>query len=109
MYKHTYKCRLFSNDETSTWKGAIFNVDLLNNHIDAEITARGSSFRIILGQSPRGNFLCVPNCNIGIDLADWHDYAWNFDRLLSAYPKMNRIDAASIISAIDEIATLTWS
>jgi len=109
MYTHKYKCRLYMDSETSYWTGKILEANLLGSHIEAEVIARGSSFRIILGHSQHGNFLCVPNWNIGIELADWDDYAWNYENLINAYPEINRIDAASIVSAINELAILTCS
>jgi len=106
MSIHEYKCNLTTERKSSVWTGEIQNARITSEQIDADVVARGSYFRMIVGKSSKGNYLCVPNWNIGIQLANWTDYHWNYERLTNAYPKINRCDATSIISAIREMANL---
>ena len=107
MNTYRYNCKLRTGNDLSVWTGEIRSAEIADEQVDADVAARGSSFRMIVGRSMRGNYLCIPDWNIGIELANWDDYFWNYERLTEAYPKLNRIDATSIISAIYELSTIT--
>lgn len=68
--------------------------------IDYKVSARGSSFHIIIGQHSYGLYLCIPNWGIGMDIADPDDCFWNYERVCQMYPEVSRIDAISIANAL---------
>lgn len=97
-----FYCRFLPDEWMTAWRGTICPL-LPFEPTDYEVCARDSMFRIIMGSYSGGNYLCVPNWNIGVDIADPDDCFWNFGRLTSAYPDLNRVDATSIINAVSAI------
>lgn len=95
-------CRFLPDKGMETWNGTICPL-LPFEPAGYEVCARDSMFHIIIGNYINGRYLCIPNWNIGIDIADPDDCFWNFGRLTSAYPDLNRIDAISIVNAIAAI------
>jgi len=90
----------FQNGEKAAWQGTNH---LLSEEVpyEAEVCARGSSFHIILGNHSYGKFLCVPNWEIGIDMAPPSDRFWNFERLLGT--GLSPVDASSIADALVQL------
>ncbi len=86
----------------AAWQGTVCPL-LPFKPADFEVCARDSMFHIIIGSCNNGRYLCIPNWNIGIDIVDPDDCFWNFGRLTSAYPDLNRVDAISIVNAIAAI------
>ncbi len=69
------------------------------------VNARGSSYHLIFGQQTNGNYLCIPDWNIGSELASLSDIYWNTERLRN-YCHMSKADAvtiAQVLSYMDEI------
>ena len=90
--------------EPASWNGY---VQILNVHwhfFEADVTARESRFHIICGQHPHGNYLCIPNWNIGSELGRLHDRGWNLERLMNSFPRLSHTDAVSIVDALDAIS-----
>lgn len=69
MYRYTCK------DNTEKWTGEL---SIIENHgiIEGIAQARGSSFRILMGKSCQGIFLCIPNWNIGMTVPAVIDGFW---------------------------------
>ena len=70
-----------------------------------EVTARGSSFHLIVGHHKYGKYICIPNWNIGTELASLSDRFWNYERL-TRYTEMEGVDAYSIVSALAELSKI---
>lgn len=68
-----------------------------------EATARYSSFHILCGKHKYGNYICIPNWNIGTELSGLSDSFWNFERLTTYYPNLSKADAASIVGALERL------
>lgn len=86
------------------WEGSITPLKL-TNPCEVKVTARGSSFHLIVGQHRYGNYICIPNWNIGTELASLGDRFWNFERL-TGYTELEEVDAYSIVSALEEISKI---
>lgn len=84
------------------WTGHILLLKSTSPY-ELEVNARGSSFHILCGEHAYGNFICIPNWNIGTELADLSDYFWNFERLTTYYPELSPVDAISITSALKRL------
>ena len=41
--------------------------------------------------------------NIGTELSSLSDTFWNFERLTTYYPKLSKVDAVSIVSALERL------
>lgn len=98
-----YKCHGAEDMNPRMWYGEI---SLINHSslIEAVVTARGSTFHMLVGKHHYGNFICIPNWGIGTELADLSDRFWNLERLTTVYPDLAHPDAISITEALAELS-----
>ena len=94
-----FQCIHKTKKRTQTWQGTIYLMKITAGHIEAGITGRGSYFHVITGPHSDGNYICIPNYNIGSELASYDDLFWNKERLSRA---MGIIDATTVATG------LTW-
>jgi len=106
MYSHKYKCTDDKNISQTSWYGDILTAHFARSMLEADVSSRGSYFQIIIGQYSKGNYLCVPNWSIGMELAGFNDLYWTLEKLTQKYPSLNRVDAISITYAVAELALL---
>lgn len=73
--------------EPGHWEG---RMRLLSDQMpyELEVTARYSSFHILCGKHRYGNYVCIPNWNIGTELSEFSDSFWNYERLTTYYPNL---------------------
>lgn len=102
-----YKCIGMGILSGSSWNGSITSITASDNHVEAEVTSRDSYFQIILGHYKYGNYLCVPNWNLGIEIAEFNNHHWIMEKLILKYPNINLVDVTSIVYAVDKISTIT--
>jgi len=69
---------------------------------ELELSARGHHFHILFGKHTYGNFLCIPNWDIGCELADYGDTFWNTERLSRHMKKADAISIAQALAVIRE-------
>lgn len=91
----------FEDGENAAWEGTIYPLSTESPY-EANVCARGSSFHIILGEHSHGRFLCIPNWQIGVDIASPNDRFWNFERLLGT--GFSLVDASSIADALVQLS-----
>ena len=103
---HIYKCTGEPDMSPFKWTGEIKNTFTAENTIEAEVTARSSYFHIILGHHRFGNYLCIPNWGIGIEMAGFDDKFWTMEKLSNNYPAVSKADIISIVDAVAEIGLL---
>lgn len=96
-----YVCHGTDGMITRTWPGSIELLSTMPPY-EAEVRARGSLFHILFGEHAYGNYLCIPNWNIGTELASLTDRFWNFERL-TGYTTLLPVDACSIADALVEL------
>lgn len=73
--------------------------------IEADIDADGWNFHVIVGSYINGNYICIPNWNVGSDLADLSDTFWNSERLMN-YTQLGETNSLIVSQAL---ATLNSS
>lgn len=98
----TYTCR--GSSKMDPWEGIILPIKLTEPY-EVEVTARGSSFHLIVGRHKYGTYICIPNWNIGTELASLTDCFWNYERLTS-YANLAKVDAYSVASALAELSNM---
>ncbi|MDK2962225.1 MAG: hypothetical protein PWP20_1351, partial [Eubacteriaceae bacterium] len=69
---------------------------------ELELSAKGQRFHLLFGKHTYGNFLCIPNWDIGCELADYSDTFWNTERLSRHMKKADAISVAQALSVIRE-------
>lgn len=97
------KCYDTHKDSTEE-KEWIIRIDRLfktKTGFEASITADNWQFHIIVGKFQFGNYLCIPNWKVGVELSSWKDTFWNLEQLASVLKRKNAI---SIVTAIKYIA-----
>ena len=72
------------------------------NPTEMDITTDGWVFHVIAGRHRDGNFVCIPNWNIGSELAGLNDRRWNSERLIN-HTSMGRDNAEIIAAALAEL------
>ena len=97
----TYQARLSAESKTS-WTGEIIPIRLDAEPYEIEISARGSYFHLLVGHHAYGNYICIPNWNIGTELSSLSDSFWNLERLKGT--ELKEIDACSVTYALVELS-----
>lgn len=100
----TYECHGNPKMQLQKWKGSISLIQLTEPY-EVEISARGSTFHMIFGAYEYGNYLCIPNWNIGTEMASLSDRLWNYERL-TQYVGLAEVDACSVVDALAKLSKL---
>ena len=99
-----YECNGNSDMELQKWSGQVHILQTRHDYCEAEVSARGSSYHLICGRHTDGNYLCIPNWEIGSELGYLSDRFWNLERLTTHFPELPRVDAISIVDALVAIS-----
>ena len=67
-----FKCTSHHNGKTESWNGKIVYFKDCSNCIEMNIQSR-SSIDVIIGTSKYGNYVCIPNFEIGCYLSSFDD------------------------------------
>ena len=70
-----------------------------------EVTARGSTFHLLVGKHAYGKYLCIPNWGIGTEISSLSDCFWNRERLEQDYPELSKVDIISIVKALEALSS----
>ena len=97
-----YICQGYPWMDPPVWAGKICPL-LPFPPSDYEVRARGSSFHMIIGEHSGGSYLCIPDWGIGMDLAKDGNRKRNLEQLLKKYPRIQSVDAVSIVDAVTAI------
>jgi len=91
-----FNCSFKEDKEVESWTSSVREVHEHGSFFEIFISSR-SSLRIIVGCGNWGNFVCVPDWNIGTHLSDFRDYFWNSEKLSDLLGKVDGITVATII------------
>ncbi|MBP3295971.1 MAG: hypothetical protein J6M27_05270 [Lachnospiraceae bacterium] len=68
--------------------------------LELEVNANGWMFHVITGKHDHGGrYLCIPNWNIGSELAKLNDEFWNEERLLG-YTALHPDNVRAVVKAL---------
>lgn len=93
-----FQCNTGRTVGKKTWTGEIRLLVHTPCHYEAVITARGTSFHVIAGKYQNGNYLCVPNMDLGCELSHFSDTFWNAERIRQHLG--NPVDVESLVCGI---------
>ena len=96
-----FECKGGPEMQPGSWSGRI-RILRIGESCEAEVEARGSHFHLIVGRHSYGNFVCIPNWDIGTEISGLDDVFWNAERLQNSTP-LKKVDACSVASALDQI------
>lgn len=98
-----FKCVKLSGRHKTTWTGQIYKIKGIRENCEMDVIARGSHFHVIFGSHSSGNYLCIPNQNVGCELAHYSDIFWNCERLSRI---IGYTDAITIATAVKEVSQI---
>ena len=82
-------------------KASLFPIHLTSEPYEAFIETQGLSFHIIFSSQANGNFLCIPNWQLGCELSDYSDKSRNRKSLLRSSSMLDYEDATAIAYGIE--------
>lgn len=91
-----------SPESKSSWEGIIRPIQIQHAPYEVEVSARGSSFHLIVGCHSYGNYICIPDWNVGTELSALSDLFWNLEHLKNA--NLKKVDACSVAYAVMELS-----
>jgi hypothetical protein len=92
-----YMCIDDSGKQTKRWKGNLRILRKADAVYELAIDGRGTYFHVIAGTHSYGNFICIPNHDVGCELADYSDVFWNRERLSR---HLKKADATTVACAL---------
>lgn len=98
-----YNCVIKHGCRKESWTGNLRIVDRRPGQCELEITGRGTYFHVIAGSQRNGNYICIPNHNVGSELSDFSDMFWNTERLSGL---MRKVDAVTVATGLREFREL---
>lgn len=98
-----YQCILKEGTRTETWKGKLYLLKVSPGQYEAEFQGRGTYFHIITGRHKYGNYLCIPNHDVGCELSDLADLFWNTERISGL---MRKVDAVTVATGLVSLQLL---
>lgn len=89
-----YTCTMKQGKGKTIWQGSVRLLAKRTGQYEAEITGRGTYFHVIAGCHQYGNYLCIPNHDVGCELSDFSDTFWNTERLSGLLKR--KVDAVTV-------------
>ena len=86
------------------WKATLKVLQRRGLFIEVRMEGRGSSIHAIVGPQINGSFICIPNYNVGSELAGLDDIFWNKERLT---PLIGVVDATTVAQGLSQLAFFT--
>ena len=98
-----YTCMLRDGSRRETWTGEIRLLRAASGQYEAEINGRGTYFHILTGRHKYGNYLCIPNHDVGCELSGLSDIFWNEERIGRL---MRKVDAVTVAAGLAHLPAL---
>lgn len=95
-----YTCHDETDPRCTDWEGTIESRTKRSVY-ELTVNARGSYFHMLVGKHADGNYLCIPNWGIGIELSRLTDRFWSHERLCQS--GLSPVDASSIADALSAL------
>ncbi len=100
----TYQCTLVRGSRKERWQGEIRLISYSNACYEAEIRGRGTYFHVIAGRHRYGNYICIPNHDVGSELSEFRDLFWNSERLSGLMRKVDALTVSQGLCYLEELA-----
>jgi hypothetical protein len=99
----TYTCISHLGKRKTVWQGEIRMLSMSDNTYEVEITGRGTYFHVIVGEHQYGNYICIPNHEVGCELATYSDMFWNTECLSKHLQEIDAVTVACGLSHLSEL------
>ena len=80
-----------------SWTGSIFSFTNFGSHYEFLIQSRSFGIMVVFGKSSRGYFACMPDFDVGCNLANYNDVFWNTQRLSNV---LGVVDGVTVACAL---------
>lgn len=84
--------------------GKIKPIRIQQEPYEADIEALGSRFHLIFGSHRSGGFLCIPDWQIGCEIASYDDVFWNQESLTSLDEKISYEECTALVYALKKLS-----
>lgn len=101
-----YQCTLIRGRHKERWQGEIRLISHFGTYYEVEITGRGTYFHVIAGRHHYGNFICIPNHDVGSELSGYQDLFWNTERLSGLLKKVDAVTVAYGLCHLEDLSRL---
>lgn len=99
----SFMCKMRKGKSIEEWRAKITKLINHGSHYEMQISSR-SGITVIIGETQRGGFCCVPDYKAGCDLARFNDLRWNLERITAAIK--NKVDATTVAFAIAAVGKM---
>jgi len=72
-----FLCTNQTEKRKTQWTGVISSIKGNREKCEFEVRSRGHYYHVVIGTHDFGNFVCIPNWNVGCELSDFSDLFWN--------------------------------
>ena len=97
-----FECILKKGKNLEKWQASVEYINDNGTFCEVFVSSR-SSIRLIVGYGKWGNFVCIPDFNVGTGLADFRDLFWNSEKLSKLIGKVDGITTATVIKGLADI------
>ena len=97
------QCTLTKGRRKERWQGERRLIHYSDTCYEAEITGRGTYFHVIDGKHSYGNYICIPNHDVGSELSEFRDLFWNTERLSGLIKKVDAVTVAHGLCHLEEL------
>lgn len=97
-----FECILKKGKKVERWQSSVEYINDNGSFCEVFVSSR-SSIRLIVGYGKWGNFVCIPDWNVGTSLADFKNLSWNSEKLSGLIGKVDGVTAATVINGIADI------
>ena len=98
-----YQCIYQAGKGRQEWVGELRLLKQGADSSEVEISGRGTYFHVIVGRHLYGNYICIPNHDIGCELSSCSDVFWNMERLEK---HLKKVDATTVAYALPHLSEL---
>jgi hypothetical protein len=100
--KMEFECIWKKGKKVERWLATVECIHDNGQFCEVFVVSR-STIRLIIGYGEWGNFVCVPDWNVGTRLSDFKDLFWNSEKLTNLMGNVDGITAATVIKGISDI------
>ncbi len=98
-----YNCICKHGSRKERWTAELTLLRKSPGQYEAEICGRGTYFHVVAGRHEYGNYLCIPNHEVGCELSDFSDTFWNEERLRRL---IGKVDAVTVVTGLTYLPAL---
>lgn len=99
----TFKCSS-KDGPLQQWEASL-EIICMGKPCEAMVTAGGDYFHVIAGSYAYGKYICIPNHNVGAEIASFTDTFWNCQKLEKC-TSLNAMEACTVAFALKELGKI---